>query len=80
MKMKMDLQYGCPMQDAHIAFEKAVMPMKKDLGRLLALYPMPLVLVGAMVNGKPTWVLAGHVGIMGHDYMMANEERSLPVL
>lgn len=40
--------------------------MKKDLGSLLALYPMPLVVMGTMVKGKANWVLAGHVGIMGH--------------
>lgn len=37
--------------------------MKKDLGSVLALYPTPLVVVGAMVNGMPTWTLVGHVGI-----------------
>lgn len=53
-------------------FEKAMMTMKKCLGSALALYPMPLVLVGAMVDGKPNWVLAGHVGIMGHDHIMVS--------
>lgn len=53
-------------------FEKAMMTMKKDLGSTLALYPTPLVLVGAMVDGKPNWVLAGHVGIMGHDHIMVS--------
>ena len=43
--------------------------MKKDLGSVLALYPTPLVVVGTMVNGKPNWVLVGHVGIMGHDHV-----------
>ena len=32
--------------------------MKKDLGSVLALYPTPLTVVGAVVNGKPNWVLA----------------------
>ena len=53
-------------------FEKAMMTMKKCLGSALALYSMPLVLVGAMVDGKPNWVLAGHVGIMGHDHIMVS--------
>lgn len=53
-------------------FEKAMMTMKKCLGSALALYPMPLVLVGAMVDGKPNWVLAGHVGSMGHDHIMVS--------
>lgn len=46
--------------------------MKKDLGSVLALYPTPLVVVGAMVNGKPNWVLVGHLGIMGHDHIMVS--------
>lgn len=46
--------------------------MKKDLGSVLALYPTPLTVVGTMVNGKPNWVLVGHVGIMGHDRIMVS--------
>lgn len=46
--------------------------MKKDIGSVLALYPTPLVVIGTMVNGKPNWVLAGHVGIMGHDHIMVS--------
>lgn len=41
--------------------------MKKDLGPLLALYPTPLTVVGAMTDGKPSWMEAAHVGIIGHD-------------
>ncbi len=39
---------------------------------MLALYPTPLVVVGAMVEGKPNWVLVGHVGIIGHDRIMVS--------
>ena len=46
--------------------------MKKDLGSVLALYPTPLVVIGTKVNGKPNWVLAGHVGIMGHYHIMVS--------
>ncbi len=46
--------------------------MKKDIGSVLALYPTPLVVVGAMVGGKPNWLLAGHVGIIGHDRVMVS--------
>ena len=41
--------------------------MKKNIGKTLALYPTPLVVVGAMVDGKPNWTLVGHLGILGHD-------------
>ena len=46
--------------------------MKKSIGNALALYPTPLVVVGAMVNGKPNWLLVGHLGIMGHDHVMVS--------
>ena len=41
--------------------------MKKIIGSVLALYPMPLTVTGAMRDGKPNWMLAAHVGIIGHD-------------
>ncbi len=41
--------------------------MKKDLGNLLALYPTPVTIVGALVDGKPNWMEVAHVGIIGHD-------------
>lgn len=44
--------------------------MKKDIGKSLALYPTPLAVVGAVVEGKPNWILVGHLGIMGHDHIM----------
>mgnify|MGYP001782452626 CR=1 FL=1 len=46
--------------------------MKKNIGNALALYPTPLVVVGAMVDGKPNWLLVGHVGILGHDHVMVS--------
>lgn len=44
--------------------------MKKDIGAVIGLYPTPLVVVGAYVDGKPNWVLVGHLGIIGHDRIM----------
>ena len=46
--------------------------MKRNMGNALALYPTPLVEVGAMVEGKPNWLLVGHLGIMGHDHVMVS--------
>lgn len=46
--------------------------MKKNIGNALALYPTPLVVIGAMVDGKPNWLVAGHVGIIGHDRVMVS--------
>ena len=46
--------------------------MKKNIGKSLALYPTPLVVVGTMVDGKPNYVLVGHLGIIGHDRIMVS--------
>ena len=34
--------------------------MKKTIGKSLALYPTPLVVVGAMIDKKPNYLLVGH--------------------
>lgn len=46
--------------------------MKKDLGSMLALYPMPATIVGAMVDGKPNWLQIAHVGVIGHDRLLVS--------
>ncbi len=40
---------------------------KTNLGNLLALYPKPMTVVGAEVDGKVNWLVVGHTGIIGHD-------------
>ena len=46
--------------------------MKKNIGSKLALYPMPLTVIGAMNEEKPTWTLVAHVGIIGHDRVLVS--------
>ena len=46
--------------------------MKKNIGPALSLYPTLVIVVGAMVNGRPTWTLAAHIGIPGHDLLMVS--------
>ncbi len=46
--------------------------MKKNIGSKLALYPMPITVVGAMNRDKPTWTLVGHLGIIGHDRVLVS--------
>jgi flavin reductase (DIM6/NTAB) family NADH-FMN oxidoreductase RutF len=41
--------------------------MKIELGAKNCLYPLPTVLVGALVNGKPNYITTAHVGIMEPD-------------
>lgn len=44
--------------------------MKKNIGNKLALYPTPVVVIGAEVSGKVTWTLVAHVGIVAHDRLL----------
>lgn len=46
--------------------------MQKNIGSKLALYPMPLLVIGTIVDGKVNWLLAGHSGIIGHDRVMVS--------
>lgn len=46
--------------------------MKKNIGKTLALYPTPVVVIGAMVNERPNWVLVAHVGIVSHDSVLVS--------
>ena len=46
--------------------------MKKNIGAQLALYPCPVIVVGAMVNGKPTWTLVAHAGTIAHSHLMVS--------
>lgn len=45
---------------------------KKNIGSLLALYPKPLTVVGAEVEGKVNWLVVGHTGIIGHDRILVS--------
>ena len=46
--------------------------MKKNIGPSLALYPVPVIVVGAMVDGKPTWTLVAHAGTVAHSHLMVS--------
>ena len=43
---------------------------KKNLGSVLALYPKPMTVVGAVANEKVNWLVVGHTGIIGHDRIL----------
>lgn len=49
---------------------------KKNIGSLLALYPKPLTVVGAVVGGKVNWLIVGHTGIIGHDRILVSMSKS----
>ena len=46
--------------------------MKKNIGAQLALNPAPVIVVGAIVNDKPTWTLVAHAGTMAHSHLMVS--------
>lgn len=50
--------------------------MKRDLGSMLALYPMPATIVGSMVDGKPNWLQVAHVGVIGHDRLLVSSMKN----
>lgn len=45
---------------------------KENIGNKLALYPMPVTVVGAEVDGKVNWLLVAHTGIIGHDRILVS--------
>ncbi len=49
---------------------------KMNIGNLLALYPKPLTVVGAEVEGKVNWLVVGHTGIIGHDRILVSMSKS----
>lgn len=49
---------------------------KTNLGSLLALYPKPMTVIGAEVEGKVNWLVVGHTGIIGHDRILVSMSKS----
>lgn len=45
---------------------------EENIERQLALYPAPVIVVGAIVNDKPTWTLVAHAGTMAHSHLMVS--------
>ena len=50
--------------------------MKKDIGSVVALYPTPTTVVGAIVDGKVNWLNIAHIGIVGLDAVMISSNKS----
>lgn len=44
--------------------------MKINIGNKLALYPTPVIVAGAFVDGKADFTLVAHIGIVTHDTAM----------
>lgn len=50
--------------------------MKKDIGSVVALYPTPTTVVGALVNGKVNWLNIAHIGIVSLDAVMISSNKN----
>ena len=75
------LASACKSDNASQLKDKEMMiTEKKNIGSKLALYPMPVTVVGAEVNGKVNWLLVAHVGIIGHDRILVSmsDKQMLP--
>lgn len=49
---------------------------KQNIGSFLALYPKPMTVVGAEVEGKVNWLVVGHTGIIGHNRILVSMSKS----
>ena len=49
---------------------------KQNIGSVLVLYPKPMTVIGAEVNGKVNWLVEGHTGIIGHDRILVSMSKS----
>lgn len=63
---------ACKSDTSQLKDKEMMITEKKNIGNKLALYPMPVTVVGAEVNGKVNWLLVAHVGIIGHDRILVS--------
>lgn len=49
---------------------------KQNIGSVLALYPKPMTVIGAEVDGKVNWLVVGHTGIIGHARILVSMSKS----
>ena len=57
LDLETDSSYNIREGRKQLKSERKYKNMKKNIGKSLALYPTPLVVVGTMVNEKPNYVL-----------------------
>ena len=69
LDLETDSSYNIREGRKHLKSERKYKNMKKNIGKSLALYPTPLVVVGTMVNEKPNYVLVGHVGFKEREFL-----------
>lgn len=73
------LMYGlnsCSHVDIKINESNIMETEKKNMGSLIALYPKPLTIIGAEVDGKVNWLTVGHTSIIGHDRILVSMSKN----
>lgn len=70
------LASACKSDNTSQLKEKMMITEKKNIGNVLALYPKPITVVGAEVEGKVNWLVVGHTGIIGHDRVLVSMSKS----
>lgn len=63
---------GAVVISQYIGRKEEKIDYEKNIGAQLALYPAPVIVVGAIVNDKPTWTLVAHAGTMAHSHLMVS--------
>lgn len=75
--LSLSVMLSCSTAVKENATQPDIMEMnKKNLGNLLALYPKPMTVVGAEVEGKVNWLVVGHTGVIGHDRILVSMSKS----
>lgn len=72
---------GATLNNAALQTQKATnndtaLGQRVNLGKLLALYPKPITVIGVTVDGKVNWRLVGHTGIIGHNKILVSMKQS----
>lgn len=65
--MRLSLKYNIKWSEIETYLLSGGLVMKVEVGVKNCLYPLPTVLVGAMINGKPNFLAIAHIGIMDHE-------------
>ena len=76
--LALSVLFSCgPTRSEHAGHQQNTTHMEKvNLGNLPALYPKPLTVVGAEVEGRVNWLVVGHTGIIGHDRILVSMSKS----
>lgn len=50
--------------------------MKKNIGSVMGLYPMPSIIIGTVIGDRVNWAHVAHLGIIGMDSVMISLSKS----